>query len=172
MRRMQRLAFATLSLAALFACSDPSGVELEAVGVVAGTAYFDRDGDGRRDNAVDIPVAGVVAAVLLEATDDTVAQATTGADGSFAIGAIPVGRYRLVGRRGALLGDTVEVVQIDSAPVLPDAALYLLDPAADLSYDAASRILTVPFVVNPAFGQPLRYAQGGRLLRVGISLTW
>src|SRR5690606_29690448 len=59
----------------------------------------------------DVAVAGATAALVLDATGDTVARTTTSADGSFAMAEAPIGRYRLVAVGGAA-GDTVEVQDV------------------------------------------------------------
>jgi hypothetical protein len=90
---------------------DPIGID--GTGEVRGTAFIDRDADGRLSDA-DVAAAGVAAALLLEATGDTVEYATTAADGSFAMPSVPIGRYRLVATRGAL-GDSVSVLHLENA---------------------------------------------------------
>jgi phage protein U len=98
------------------ACGDgPGPIDIDDTGAVTGTAYVDRDGDGRFTGADDV-VAGVAAALLLEATGDTMARATSRADGSFIMSRIPAGRYRLVAQRGAA-GDSIDVLQVDSAQI-------------------------------------------------------
>jgi hypothetical protein len=52
----------------------------------------------------------------------------------------------------------------------PDAALYLLDPAADLMTQDGT--VTVPLAFNPRFGQPLPVPHTGRKLRLGLSMSW
>ena len=94
-------------------CGDgPSPIEVPGTGWVGGVAYVDRDGDGTITDA-DGPIAGVLAGLVLESTGDTVARATSRADGSFALPNVPVGRYRLVANRGAA-GDSVDVLNVDS----------------------------------------------------------
>lgn len=105
----------TLLAAVALSCTDGGGpIGLDGTGEVRGVAYIDRDADGRLGQLTDASAAGVHAALLLESTGDTVARATTGPDGVFAMNRVPIGRYRLVATRGAL-GDSVAVLQIDSA---------------------------------------------------------
>jgi hypothetical protein len=54
---------------------------------------------------------------------------------------------------------------------IPDAALYLVDPARTLEVDAEGRT-TVPLVVNPAFGEPLYRRASGRVVRLGLHLRY
>jgi hypothetical protein len=110
----KKLMIALLAVSAA-ACTEPKGIELDGTGVVVGVAYIDRDGDGRLNPQIDGSAQGVLAALLLEGTTDTVARATTRADGSFVMPRIEPGRYRLVATRGTFLGDTVEVLRVDSA---------------------------------------------------------
>jgi hypothetical protein len=113
---MRKIAVLTTFAAALLACDDGPGViQLDDDAVVAGFAYIDRDGDGIFTNADGVAV-GVVAALLREASGDTVARATTRANGSFIMERIPAGQYRLVAHRGTA-GDTVDVLHIDSARI-------------------------------------------------------
>jgi hypothetical protein len=105
-----------LAVSLLAACDDPGGkvIGLDRTGVVGGIAYIDRNFDSRLTIGVDVPVEGVKAALLLEATGDTIQRATSDAGGSFRMERVPIGRYRLVADRGAL-GDSVQVLTIDSA---------------------------------------------------------
>ena len=61
---------------------------------------------------------------------------------------------------------------LDSTPGTPDAALYLIDPDADLGTDLEARTVTVPLLVNDAFGSETDRRRTGRKLRLGISLNW
>jgi hypothetical protein len=114
---MRNTVTAALLAGALVACSDPTPPVLEGTGVVVGIAYIDRDGDGLLNPNADGAAAGVLAALVLEGTSDTVARATSRADGMFVMARIQPGRYRLVATRGTTLGDTVEVLRVDSAQI-------------------------------------------------------
>lgn len=115
MRRSLIIALAAVTVAA---CSEEDPVVVvDGTGAVAGIAFIDRDGDGRLNQNVDAVAPGVMAALLLEGTADTVARATARADGSFIMPRIQPGRYRLVATRGTLLGDTVDVLRVDSAQI-------------------------------------------------------
>jgi hypothetical protein len=118
-----------LTLAALLAgCGETPGkiIGIDDAGVVAGLAYIDRDGDGTQSQN-DGVAAGVNAALLLEATGDTVARATSRADGTFVMTRVPVGRYLLVANRGTL-GDTLTVLQVEN----PQITLAVGDTAVRL----------------------------------------
>jgi hypothetical protein len=68
---------------------------------------------------------------------------------------------------------TLEIFNLFATePTLPDPALYLIDPAGTLMFDPSSRTLSVPLLVNPAFGEPLPTRHPGRLLRLGLSFNW
>jgi hypothetical protein len=106
-----------LTVAALLAgCETPGKIiGIDDAGVVTGLAYVDRDGDGTLSQN-DGAAPGVNTALLLEATGDTVARATTRADGTFTMPAVPVGRYLLVANRGTL-GDTLAVLQVEEPQI-------------------------------------------------------
>ena len=109
MRRILPVLLASTALS----CSDggdPISID-DRTGVVQGIAYVDRNADGMFTSASDALAQGAVAALVLDATGDTAATAITAADGSFRMADVPIGRYRLVARRGAL-GDTVDVQAI------------------------------------------------------------
>ncbi len=59
---------------------------------------------------------------------------------------------------------------LDAERTLPDAALYLLDPASPLGVDNGT--VSVPLVVNPDFGMPRTYAHTSRSVRIGLTLSW
>jgi hypothetical protein len=60
----------------------------------------------------------------------------------------------------------------ESAAAVPDAALYLLDPAGTLQTDAAGRTVSTPLQVNSEFGSSLVRPHAGRQIRLGISIKW
>jgi hypothetical protein len=76
----------------------------------------------------------------------------------------------LSGLRAALSIDALDV--LDSWRARPDAALYLIDPVADLVIDEAGRTVALPLIVNDSFGEEAASRKPGRKLRIGISLTW
>jgi hypothetical protein len=142
-------------------------------------AGVDANGDGEFGNDpafVDAALPGMSALMaawscLGDAAGRFVERNACRADGVHAADARAEWRAARLGRGAATL--TLEVFNLfDTAPAVPDAALYVLDPAADLTSDTAARRVTVPLLVNPSFGEPLQYPQPGRLLRVGLSLTW
>ena len=147
-----------LGLIALAACDDPGTgiIDTDRNGVLAGIAYVDRDADARLSGP-DVVAVGVRAALLREASGDTVAQATTRNDGTFVMTNVPVGRYRLVAALGAL-GDTLQVQKIDSASVTITVA------------DTAVRSIRIGYPVISA--AEFRTAAAGRRYVVeGIALT-
>jgi hypothetical protein len=68
------------ALAVLSACGGPQVPPAQNYGTVVGRAY---------DTTTNQPVAGVLVAV------DTILTATTGSDGTYRIGNIPLGTYRV-----------------------------------------------------------------------------
>ncbi|HEX2166833.1 MAG TPA: carboxypeptidase-like regulatory domain-containing protein, partial [Longimicrobiales bacterium] len=122
MRSTLRIAF--IASLALIACEGGGGVVgIDDTGVVTGVAYVDRDGSGTVTGA-DVSAQGVAAALVLDATGDTVARATTRTDGTFTMSDIPVGRYRLVAALGTV-GDTLAIEQV----VDPDVSVAARDTA-------------------------------------------
>lgn len=79
---MKRFRFVLIgtALALLSACGPPQVPAAQNYGTIVGRAY---------DQATNQPVAGVVVYV------DTILTATTGTDGSYRIGNIPLGTYTL-----------------------------------------------------------------------------
>lgn len=61
---------------------------------------------------------------------------------------------------------------LESEAAVPDAALYLVNPAAELAFSADGRRVTVPLVVNPSFGDAQARRHPGRRVRVGFSIKW
>jgi hypothetical protein len=61
---------------------------------------------------------------------------------------------------------------LESSRDVPDAALYLIDPAADLVVDPVARTVTLPLIANERFGEPLPDRHSGRIVRVGFSINW
>ena len=52
----------------------------------------------------------------------------------------------------------------------PDRALYLIDAGTELVADPETGTVTVPLVVNPSFGDPVRSLSTGRIYRIGIEV--
>jgi hypothetical protein len=99
------------------ACSD--GIRLVTIpgqGYVGGLVYLDRDGD-RVPGGPDEALQGVGVRLVIAGTLDTLARATSDANGGFVFGAVPVGRYTVVVPQAAVFGDSVQVVRIDTADV-------------------------------------------------------
>jgi hypothetical protein len=99
------------------ACSD--GIRLVTIpgqGYVGGLVYLDRDGN-REPGGPDVALQGVGVRLVVAGTLDTLARATSDANGAFVFGAVPVGRYTVVVPEAAVFGDSVQVVRIDTADV-------------------------------------------------------
>ncbi|CAN5897449.1 hypothetical protein BH23GEM9_BH23GEM9_31790 [soil metagenome] len=77
---------------------------------------------------------------------------------------------RLGNRTASLTADIFDV--FESAGALPDAALFLVDPAGTLDVDAGARTVSVPLLLNPSFGTVLVRPHAGRKLRLGFSVKW
>jgi hypothetical protein len=142
-------------------------------------AGVDANGDGVFGNDpafVDAALAGVPAltarwSCLRESTGRVAARNSCRAEGTHSADLRVDWSGARFGRGAATF--TLEVFNLfDTAPTVPDAALFLLDPAAGLTFDTNARQVTVPLLVNPSFGESSQYPQPGRLLRVGLSLTW
>ena len=88
-----------------------------------------------------------------------------GLDVSLAFPVLRVGRGT-----AALALDALDVLESEMS--IPDAALYLVDPAASLTRDAAARTVAVPLVVNPNFGEDVPRSRAGRRFRLGFSVVW
>jgi hypothetical protein len=78
--------------------------------------------------------------------------------------------FRFGGASTSIAVDAFNVLETEYA--VPDAALYLVDPAAPLVVDVPARTVTVPLLVNPNFGAPLVRPHTGRRIRLGILLNW
>ncbi|HSJ30823.1 MAG TPA: OB-fold nucleic acid binding domain-containing protein, partial [Longimicrobiales bacterium] len=106
------------------------------------------------------PASGVIAGLVLEATGDTVETAITEVDGSFLIDRVAIGQYRLVARRGATLGDTVDVLAISNASISVAAA------------DTVVRLIPLGYPnITAAAARAL--PAGRRVMVTGIALnTW
>ena len=88
---------------------------IQSTGRVAGLVYLDRDGDGT-PNFADTVLAGIGIRLVAAGTIDTVARATTDAQGGFLMTGIVVGHYVLVVDT-ATVGDSVQVLRIDTSAV-------------------------------------------------------
>jgi hypothetical protein len=91
-------------------------VSIPGQGFVAGLVYLDRDGN-REPGGPDVALQGVGVRLVVAGTRDTVARATSDANGGFVFGVVPVGRYTVVVPTAAVFGDSVSVVRIDTADV-------------------------------------------------------
>jgi hypothetical protein len=61
---------------------------------------------------------------------------------------------------------------LDDEYIVPDAALYLVDPVAELTRNTGGRTVSVPLIPNENFGQPLTRRHTARQLRLGVTLNW
>jgi hypothetical protein len=80
--------------------------------------------------------------------------------------------WRLLRSGSVSAGLLVEAFDIlESVKGLPDPALLTVLPDA-LTRDTGARTVSLPINLNPAFGQQLDAAAGGRRLRVGLTVNW
>jgi hypothetical protein len=91
-------------------------VTIPGQGYVGGLVYLDRDGN-REPGGPDVALQGVGVRLVVAGTLDTLARATSDANGAFVFGAVPVGRYTVVVPEASVFGDSVQVVRIDTADV-------------------------------------------------------
>ncbi|HEX6135406.1 MAG TPA: carboxypeptidase-like regulatory domain-containing protein [Longimicrobiales bacterium] len=129
-------------LAGLVLACDNGPTDIDDEGVVVGIAYVDHDGGGTLTVA-DAPVAGVVASLLLDATGDVIASATSKDDGSFTMTGVPAGRYRLTATRGTA-GDTLDVLHVDPTAftvAVGDTAVRLVRLGYSIASAAAVRLM-------------------------------
>lgn len=73
------------------------------------------------------------------------------------------------GRRVDLVVDAVDLLALNTAPV--DAALLLVDAAGTVTVNPGTGVTTLPYVVNPAFGERVNGRAPGVLWRVGLRVT-
>jgi hypothetical protein len=78
--------------------------------------------------------------------------------------------FRIGGATTELMLEAFDLLEADAS--VPDAALYLIDPAGSLVVSGDGRSVTLPLLANPSFGEPLALRQPGRRLRLGFSLKW
>lgn len=128
--RLTRLTWmaAAFGLAAVGGCGSDAGsrtVGITATGVVRGFIFLDADGSGTFTDG-DEPFVGARIALLSPVAGDTLQRATTGADGVYRMGEVPVGSY-VIGIDPASLGDSVVVSGTvrSAATVLPSDSATL-----------------------------------------------
>lgn len=130
---------------------------IQATGTVTGLVYLDRNGD-HRPNPADTVLAGVGIRLVARGTRDTVARATSNAQGDFSMAGVPVGHY-LVAVDTATVGDSVEVVRIDTSAV----ALTPADSADTVQIAIGFPIVTI--------AQAQLLPPGARAFIEGVSLN-
>lgn len=161
---MRRIPLLCCLFGVLAGCRDGGGgiTDIDS-GFVAGQAFLDRNGNGVVDGDGDGPAAGVAAALVLDASSDTIARGTTRADGTFLMANVPAGVYRLVAHRGTL-GDSVEVQEIkeerlsviarDTARSTIIVGFPIVSVAAARDTEAGRRVIVTGIALNSreAFG--------------------
>ncbi len=73
------------------------------------------------------------------------------------------------GRRVDLVLDAVDLLAVNTAPV--DAALLLVDATGSVTVNPGTGVTTLPYVVNPGFGEKVDGRAPGVLWRVGLRVT-
>jgi hypothetical protein len=91
-------------------------LSIPGTGLVGGVVYLDVDGN-RQAGGPDNGLQNVRVRLVVAGTGDTVARATSDANGTFVLGSVPVGRYTVVLPGEAVFGDTIAIVRIDTADV-------------------------------------------------------
>ena len=118
--RLRLLWWGGITCAVLLAACDGGdpGDPFKVNATVQGFAYVDWDLDGQFTPLVDGPAGGVSTALIRQGTSDTVKRAVAGPTGLFFMLDVPVGRYTLVAGLGASIGDSLQVMPIDSADIV------------------------------------------------------
>jgi hypothetical protein len=70
--------------------------------------------------------------------------------------------------RAELVVDGIDLIGADVA--VRDRALYLVDPAGEVTTDPVSGTTVVPLLVNPDFGRPLLPLSAGRSIRIALQV--
>jgi hypothetical protein len=91
-------------------------LSIPGTGLVGGVVYLDVDGN-RQAGGPDNGLQNVRVRLVVAGTGDTVARATSDANGTFVLGSVPVGRYTVVLPGESVFGDTIAIVRIDTADV-------------------------------------------------------
>ena len=77
-------------------------------------------------------------------------------------------RSTLVGTNARFFAEALNVLDQEIGAI--DRALYVVDAGGELVTDPSSGNVTVPLVVNPSFGEPVRPLSTGRIYRIGIEV--
>lgn len=172
--RVRGVALAGLACAsvAMISCDESDGpTGLDATGTVVGAAWIDVNGNGMLD-AADLAAPDVVVELRTSAGSSPVASADAGENGIFQMDDVPVGHYDVTIDL-ASLGDTLDVLRIDSAEVVVRAAdtttvrVGLSYPALSLPEVRAAppeqRIMLDAVALNAwsAFGDSTLHVRGG-----------
>lgn len=99
------------------ACSNAGAgrvLTISGAGQVSGLAYFDANGS-RTPDAGEAGFTGVGVRLIATGTLDTVAKATTNAQGAFTMNGVVAGNYSLTVDTTTLRGDTVFATRIDTS---------------------------------------------------------
>jgi hypothetical protein len=147
------------------ACSNAGESRILAItgtGFVGGVAYLDVDGD-REPGGPDEGLQNVRVRLIVTGTRDTVAVANSDANGAFALGNIPVGRYTVIVPGEAAFGDTISIVRIYTSTILlnpGDTAqiqVAVSYPSATLREARALPVGTKVFVEGAALNDPTTF---------------
>lgn len=145
MRRAVIGSIASVLLAASVSC-DNAGADrslgVDATGLVTGSIFFDANGSGTSD-AQDAPFEGARVRLLTPASRDTVLRATTGIDGRFSFGQVPVGSYAIV-LDSLSGGDSISVVTIEETVTVHPADSIEVTGSFGFRSHPASAIRTLP----------------------------
>lgn len=160
-----RLLAALAAVALVSACDNAGAYRttgITATGIARGLVYLDANGSGSFD-AGDAPLVGVRVRLILPISNDTVVRATTGADGTFRVDAVPVGSYSVVVDPSSV-GDSASLRRVTQGPLT-------LRPNDSVSVEAVVgySTLTVGQVrtISVLNGNPL---VGSRVFVTGVAL--
>ena len=81
---------------------------------------------------------------------------------------LEIGLGNVGGREAIIRLDALDLVE-ERGGVLDDA-LWVVDPATDLTTSADGQTVTIPMTINPAFGSVVYPSSRGRMLRLGVRI--
>ncbi|MGH7504790.1 MAG: hypothetical protein ACRELX_04035, partial [Longimicrobiales bacterium] len=135
------------------------------------------DGSGRNDPAfIDDGIAGTAELVsewscLRDGIDGFVERnACRGPDYQALDARLSLEFVRTDRYTGQLVVDGLDLLASEIGVL--DRAVYLVDPAVDLATAPAGRVVTVPLVANPNFGELLTRYAPQRQLRIGLRVSY
>jgi len=170
-RRTSRM-LPLLAAMAIVACTESDADSLvdigQSRGTLTGLVFVDENGTAGPD-AQDDGAANVDVALVLAGTTDTVARATTNADGAFTFPAVEVGRYLLV-LPGDVLGDSL-VVTFRDPPGAPAGSFPLDSAFVDVTAGDSSQAVLGYGYPRVSVAEARALPPGQRVIVRGLALT-